>query len=55
VAGADTTFSAPAINTDGNDINVSVVGPDGELLFYYAANGSDTWHAETIAGPGSVT
>jgi len=55
VAGTNTTFSAPAINADGDDINVAAVGPDGELLFYYAASGSDTWHAETIAGPGSVT
>jgi hypothetical protein len=57
VSGAGSVSSAPVINADSfngyHDVNISAVGPQGQLLFYYSAFGSGTWYSETIAGPGS--
>jgi hypothetical protein len=37
------------MNADGNDVNIAVMGPNHSLRFYWAQNGTATWHAETIA------
>ncbi len=35
-------------------VNIAVPGPNHSLRFYWAVNGTSTWHAETIAGGGST-
>jgi len=30
------------------------VGAGNRLKFYWAVNGTPTWHPETVAGPGNV-
>jgi hypothetical protein len=35
-------------------VNISAVGAGNRLKFYWAINGTPTWHPETVAGPGSV-
>ena len=42
------------MTVNGNAVNISTVGTASQLLFYWATNGTATWHPETIAGPGSV-
>jgi len=37
-----------------NSVNISAVGPRGRLKFYWAVNGTSTWHPETVAGIGGV-
>jgi hypothetical protein len=37
------------MTTDGSDVNIAADGAKGSLDFYYAANGSATWNAETVA------
>jgi hypothetical protein len=37
-----------------NSVNISAVGPKNRLKFYWAVNGTATWHPETVAGIGSV-
>jgi hypothetical protein len=39
---------------NGNSVNISAVGPKNRLQFYWAVNGSATWHPETVAGVASV-
>jgi len=54
VAGAGSTFSAPSMTVNDNAVNISAVGAGNRLKFYWAINGTPTWHPETVAGPGSV-
>ena len=42
------------MNVDGNDVNIAVAGSRNKLRFYWAVNGTSTWHPETIAGAGST-
>jgi hypothetical protein len=35
--------------TDGNDVNITAVGAGNSLRFFWAANGTNTWHPETVA------
>jgi hypothetical protein len=51
---ADTTYSTPALAVIGNDVDIAVVGPGDSLDFYWALDGSPTWHAETITGTGGI-
>jgi len=41
--------TGPAMNVDGNSVNIAVQGPTNSLKFFYAVNGTSTWHAETVA------
>ena len=44
----------PSMTVNGNSVNIAIQGPHNSLKFYWAVNGSATWHAETIAGPGTT-
>jgi hypothetical protein len=53
--GLGTTLAAPAMAAtgpsmipDGNSVNIVAQGPDHSLRFYWAANGTSTWHPETV-------
>jgi hypothetical protein len=35
---------------DGNGVNIVAEGPNHSLYFYWATNGTSTWHQETVAG-----
>jgi hypothetical protein len=35
---------------DDGGVNISTVGPANRLKFYWAFNGTATWHPETVAG-----
>jgi hypothetical protein len=35
-------------------VNISAAGPKNRLRFYWAVNGTPTWHPETVAGKGST-
>jgi hypothetical protein len=37
-----------------NDVNIAAAGAKGSLDFYWAVNGSSTWHPEKVAPPGTV-
>ncbi|MGH3402555.1 MAG: hypothetical protein ACRDRJ_08620 [Streptosporangiaceae bacterium] len=46
--------TGPSMTANHNAANIAVPGPGNSLRFCWANNGSATWHAETVAGPGSV-
>jgi len=54
IAGKNTTYSAPSMTTDGNSVNIAAVGASSSLRFFWAVNGTDTWHPETVAPRGSM-
>lgn len=39
---------------NGDDTDTAVQTPDNGLTFYWAAEGTSTWQAETVAGPGTT-
>jgi hypothetical protein len=47
--------TGPSMNVDGNNVNITVAGHDDSLKFYWAVNGTPTWHPEQVARPGSVS
>jgi hypothetical protein len=53
VAGRNTTYSAPSMTNDDNDVNIAAEGANHRLRFW-AVNGSNTWHPETVAPRGSM-
>jgi hypothetical protein len=58
VSGTRTVSSAPVINADffefSNDVNISAVGPQGQLLLDYSAFGSGRWYSEPVPGNGTT-
>jgi hypothetical protein len=42
------------MTTDGNDVNIAAVGAGNSLRFFWAVNGTNTWHPETVAPRGSM-
>jgi hypothetical protein len=38
------------MTTDGNNVNIATDGASHRLRFFWAVNGSSTWHPETVAG-----
>jgi hypothetical protein len=54
VAGIATTYSAPSMTVNDNSVNIAAVGVADRLRFYWAVNGTPTWHGETVAGKGAV-
>jgi hypothetical protein len=42
------------MTVNGNAVNISTVGTSSQLKFFWAINGTATWHPETVAGRGSV-
>ena len=50
----NTTYSAPSMTTDGNGVNIAAVGAGNRLRFFWAVNGTSTWHPETVAPSGSM-
>jgi hypothetical protein len=50
-----TAAATPAITDSGAATEIAAVAPDGSLWFYWAADGTSTWHAEQVAGPGIVS
>ena len=41
--------TGPSITANHGAVNIAVQGPHNSLLFYWATNGSSTWHSETVA------
>jgi hypothetical protein len=37
------------VTANGNSANISAVGAHSRLKFYWAVNGTTTWHPETVA------
>ena len=62
VAGPGTTFSStfgffgagPVITDSGGAVQIAAQGPMGSLWFYEAPYGSMIWHAQQVAGSGTV-
>jgi hypothetical protein len=52
--GVDTTFTAPSITANDAAANITAVGSAGQVLFYFATDGTQTWNSVTVAGPGSA-
>ena len=50
MSGAGTTYSAPSVAANGGGVNIVTEGPGNSLEFYWAMNGTSTWHPETVAG-----
>jgi hypothetical protein len=48
IVGTGTTYSAPSMTTDGNNVNITATGTGQSLWFYWAVNGSSTWHPEQV-------
>ena len=46
--------TGPSMTVNHNSVNISAVGARSRLRFYWAVNGTATWHPETVAGIGSV-
>ena len=42
------------MTVNGNSVNIAAEGPHHSLRFYWAVNGSPTWHAEKVAGAGTT-
>jgi hypothetical protein len=42
------------MTTDGNDVNIAAEGASQKLDFYWAVNGTTTWHPEQVAGTGTT-
>jgi len=42
------------MTVNGNAVNIAAAGSLGRLKFYWAINGTSTWHPETVAGAGST-
>ena len=38
------------MTTNGNDVNIAAEGASQNLRFFWAVNGSSTWHPQTVAG-----
>ena len=47
-------FSVAAAAAAVTAVNIAAAGTLARLKFYWAINGTPTWHPETVAGPGSV-
>ena len=46
--------TGPSMILNNNAVNIVVQGPNHSLRYYWAINGTTTWHAETVAGAGST-
>jgi len=46
--------TGPSITLNGDYTDIAVQGPNDSLKFYWAADGSTTWTAETVAGSGTT-
>jgi hypothetical protein len=42
------------MTNDGNDVNIAAEGASQRLDFYWAVNGTTTWHPEQVAGTGTT-
>ncbi len=40
----------PSMTANHGSVNIAIQGPNNSLKFYWAVNGTTTWHAETVAG-----
>jgi hypothetical protein len=40
----------PSMTANHGSVNIAIQGPKNSLKFYWAVNGTPTWHAETVAG-----
>src|SRR5271156_5602660 len=49
---AGSTFSAPSMTVNGNAVNIAAAGSLGRLEFYWAVNGTPTWHPRNGRGRG---
>jgi hypothetical protein len=46
--------TAPSMITSGNDVSIAFEGANHSLLFFWAVNGTATWHKQTVAGTGTA-
>jgi hypothetical protein len=49
-----TVFPSPSMTANHGAVNIAVQGPRNSLLFYWAADGTTTWHAEPVPGNGTA-
>jgi len=40
----------PSVTANNGSANIAVQGPHNSLRFYWAVNGTSTWHPDTVAG-----
>jgi hypothetical protein len=57
VIGAEDVVSSPSMTVNGNAVNIAATGDaaPARLLFYWAINGTSTWHAEAIASTDNLS
>jgi hypothetical protein len=53
-AGATISESPSSMTANNGSITIAAVSPQDQLMFYWAAIGTGTWHAETVAGVNSA-
>jgi hypothetical protein len=46
--------TGPSMTVNHGIVNIVRQGTGNSLLFYWAVNGTTTWHPETVAGPAGV-
>ncbi len=46
--------TGPSMTVNHNSVNIAIQGPGNRLKFYWADNGTTTWHPETVAGVNST-
>lgn len=54
LAGTYSPPAGPSMTVNHRAVNIAFQGPRNSLRFYWAADGSATWHTETVAGAGST-
>jgi hypothetical protein len=46
--------TGPSMTANNGSVNIAIQGPSTSLRFYWAVNGTTTWHPETVAGGNST-
>ena len=54
LAATPTAANSPSMVVNGADLDIAAQGPNNSLLFYWAVNGTSTWHTVTVAGAGTT-
>jgi hypothetical protein len=45
---------APSVTADNAATEISAIGAGGSLWFYWAYDGTSTWHPQELSGPGTT-
>jgi hypothetical protein len=54
VSGPGTVWGGVAMTHSYGGIQIAAPGPGGSIMFFWAADGTATWHPEQVAGPGTM-